>query len=245
MPSASGAKRAATAAPDPPDDPPGVLSRFHGLRVTPVNGESVEPFQPNSGVVVLPIKIAPTSFSRATVGASSSHGPYRSTVLEPRKVGQFFVSNKSLIATGTPSSGDSASPAIQRASASSAFCCTACVSTKQNALVRESSASIRPRQLSTTSTGERSLAANAVDNSAAVISCGSCIGIPQSKSVIPGRALHQQCEGKGTQVVLKRAVGHNTNHKLRPDGLAINQWHHLGSLPSPRAARFAGNDNVF
>ena len=31
----------ATAAADPPDDPPGVVSRFHGLRVTPCNGELV------------------------------------------------------------------------------------------------------------------------------------------------------------------------------------------------------------
>src|SRR5262249_61030907 len=43
---------AATAA--PPLDPPGVILGFHGLRVTPVKGESHTPFQPNSGVDVFP-----------------------------------------------------------------------------------------------------------------------------------------------------------------------------------------------
>ena len=38
--------RAASAADEPPDEPPGVLSRFQGLRVMPVKGESVTPFQP-------------------------------------------------------------------------------------------------------------------------------------------------------------------------------------------------------
>ena len=72
VPSPIGQKRAAMAADVPPDDPPGVLSLFHGLRVMPVSGLSVEPFQPNSGVVVLPIRTAPASRRRATVGASLS-----------------------------------------------------------------------------------------------------------------------------------------------------------------------------
>src|ERR1700759_1571483 len=113
VPSASGQKRAASAADEPPDDPPGVLSLFHGLRVIPVSGESVVPFQPNSGVVVLPISTAPASRNRATAGASSVHAPLASTVKEPRRVGQPLVSSTSLMATGTPSSGDSAAPSIQ------------------------------------------------------------------------------------------------------------------------------------
>jgi hypothetical protein len=35
LPCASGTMPAATAAAEPPDEPPGVRSRFHGLRVTP------------------------------------------------------------------------------------------------------------------------------------------------------------------------------------------------------------------
>ena len=46
-------------------------SRFHGLRVTPLSGESVVGFQPNSGVVVLPIKTGFCARSRAVAGASS------------------------------------------------------------------------------------------------------------------------------------------------------------------------------
>jgi hypothetical protein len=62
---------AATAA--PPLEPPGVVCSFQGLRVMPVRGLSVTPFQPNSGVVVRPSSTAPCSRSRATAGASSSH----------------------------------------------------------------------------------------------------------------------------------------------------------------------------
>ena len=37
----------AAAAAAPEEEPPGVLDRSHGLRVTPVSGESPVPFQPN------------------------------------------------------------------------------------------------------------------------------------------------------------------------------------------------------
>ena len=67
---------AATAAAPPPEEPPGVFAGFQGLRVMPVSGLSVTPFQPNSGVVVLPSSTAPCSRSRATAGASSFHGPF-------------------------------------------------------------------------------------------------------------------------------------------------------------------------
>src|SRR5260370_21609920 len=86
VPSANWQNLAASAADDPPDDPPGVFSLFQGLRVMPVRGESVEPFQPNSGVVVLPIRTAPASRRRATEGASSFHGPAASIVRDPRRV---------------------------------------------------------------------------------------------------------------------------------------------------------------
>ena len=41
VPSASGTQPAATAAPAPPEEPPGVRSGFHGLRVMPQSGLSV------------------------------------------------------------------------------------------------------------------------------------------------------------------------------------------------------------
>src|SRR5262245_48324707 len=71
VPRASGPRPAATAAPAPPEEPPGVRSRFHGLRVRPKTRLSVMPTQPSVGVLVLPSTIAPASFRRATAGASS------------------------------------------------------------------------------------------------------------------------------------------------------------------------------
>ena len=41
-PSASGTQPEATAAPEPPEDPPGERSGFHGLRVMPHSGLSVK-----------------------------------------------------------------------------------------------------------------------------------------------------------------------------------------------------------
>ena len=75
----------ATAAAAPPDDPPGVIRGFHGLRVMPVSRLSVVPLMPNSGVFVLPISTAPASRRRAVAGASTSHGCFGSIVREPRK----------------------------------------------------------------------------------------------------------------------------------------------------------------
>src|ERR1044072_9406283 len=82
VPTAGGLMPEATAAAAPPEDPPGVFAGFQGLRVMPVSGLSVTPFQPNSGVVVLPSSTAPASRSRAVTGASSFHGPFGSPVFE-------------------------------------------------------------------------------------------------------------------------------------------------------------------
>src|SRR5690606_13931256 len=114
VPSESGPIPRATAAADPPDEPPEVRDASHGLPVLPVSGLSVTPFQPNSGVVVLPSSTAPASRTRATEGASSSHGPAGSMRREPRRVGQPFVGRRSLIVMGTPSRAPTGSPALQR-----------------------------------------------------------------------------------------------------------------------------------
>jgi hypothetical protein len=188
VPSASAQNRAESAAEEPPDDPPGVLRLFHGLRVMPVSGESVEPFQPNSGVVVFPMKTAPASRNRATVGASSFQGPVASTVSDPRRVGHPFVRRRSLIATGTPSSGESGSPSSQRFSDSSACRSESAASIWQNELISASRASIRARHASATSTGDNSLSEYAADSSAAPSSCGS-LGTPQFTFVIPSAPL--------------------------------------------------------
>ena len=63
----------ATAAAEPPDEPPGVRSGFHGLRVVPCRYVRVQFIEPNSGDVVRPTSTAPAAFSRA--GSVSSRVP--------------------------------------------------------------------------------------------------------------------------------------------------------------------------
>src|SRR6185437_12385518 len=66
LPVAAMQKPAATAAAEPPEEPPGTRSVFHGLRV---GGVTVP--QAYSCVVVLPRKTAPALRSRATAAAST------------------------------------------------------------------------------------------------------------------------------------------------------------------------------
>src|SRR5262245_35747163 len=123
---------AATAA--PPLDPPGVILGFHGLRVTPVRGESHTPFHPNSGVVVLPNSTAPASRSLWVAGASSSQLCDASIVREPLSVGQPFVSTRSLMVVGMPSMKLKGSFFSQRDSDCTADRRAASASTTQKAL---------------------------------------------------------------------------------------------------------------
>src|ERR1700722_17001963 len=69
VPSANGVMPAATEAAAPALDPPGVFARFQGLRVIPVSGLSPTGLQPNSLVVVLPIRTPPAALARSTEGA--------------------------------------------------------------------------------------------------------------------------------------------------------------------------------
>src|ERR1700682_6328147 len=72
VPSPNGVIPAATEAAAPALEPPGVFAGFHGLRVMPVSGLSPTALQPNSLVVVLPIRIAPAFLARSTKGASAA-----------------------------------------------------------------------------------------------------------------------------------------------------------------------------
>ena len=71
VPSESGVRPAATAAPAPPLEPPAVRVRSHGLRVSPKRRLSVEPRQAYSGVLVRPTMIAPEAAIRAPIGEVS------------------------------------------------------------------------------------------------------------------------------------------------------------------------------
>ena len=102
-PIAAGTRPAATAAADPPLDPPGVRSTSQGLRVTPQVIDSVNGHSPSSGMVVLPTTIAPASRRRRTTSASAVALAVIAPV--PRLVTSPAMSISSLTATGTPSSG--------------------------------------------------------------------------------------------------------------------------------------------
>ena len=69
-PRPSPAKPAATAAAEPPDDPPGTLLVSCGLRVGPNAEFSVELPMANSSRLVLPMTMAPAAASRWTTVAS-------------------------------------------------------------------------------------------------------------------------------------------------------------------------------
>ena len=66
----NGAWNAATAAAEPPLQPPGTRSRSHGLAVGPVAENSVDEPIANSSMLVLPGITAPASRSRSAMWAS-------------------------------------------------------------------------------------------------------------------------------------------------------------------------------
>src|SRR4029450_8729788 len=79
VPSDSGIMRAATAAAEPLDEPPGVQARFPRLRV------GAGSYVAHSVVCSLPSRIAPAALSRATAAASKS-GTNPAITLEPASV---------------------------------------------------------------------------------------------------------------------------------------------------------------
>src|SRR3984957_5974170 len=83
VPMPIGARPPAPAGGAPPLDPPQVRVRSHGLAVRPKSGASVKHLWPNSGVVVLPTRIAPAAFSRATDGESVV-GTLSASATEPK-----------------------------------------------------------------------------------------------------------------------------------------------------------------
>ena len=82
-PVASGTIPAAMAAALPPDEPPGVWSRFHGLRVGPNTSLSVSAFHPSSGVLVFPSTTQPAPTRRDTRAESEEAGGRSAKPSEP------------------------------------------------------------------------------------------------------------------------------------------------------------------
>ena len=158
VPSASGPIPAATATAAPPDEPPQVCASLHGLSVRPKNGPSVKGLWPNSGVVVLPMRIAPAARARATATASVE-GMVPANRAEPCVVATPSVLIRSFAEKGTPCRGPSGSPRCTAASACLASARARSAGTARKAL-RSRRASIRVNTASTASTGETVLSAD-------------------------------------------------------------------------------------
>src|SRR5687768_2898794 len=111
-PNASGTHWAATAAADPPLDPPGVVSRFHGLCTGPYAEFSFDDPIANSSQFVLPTITAPAASSRVTTVASYG-GMNESRIFDEAVVRMPRTHMLSFSAIGTPASGPRRSPAAR------------------------------------------------------------------------------------------------------------------------------------
>ena len=131
VPVAPGTSPAATAAADPPLEPPVVRLGSRGLRDSGPSRFLVSPSSPNAGVFVLPTITAPAARSRETTMQSSS-GTLSRKASEPYVVRRPRVSWRSFTPIGTPSSGP-VSPLASRRSASSAAASAPSASTVRNA----------------------------------------------------------------------------------------------------------------
>ena len=149
---AAGTMPAATAAPDPPDEPPGVRVTSHGLRAGPHRADSVTPLAPNSGVLVLPKMTRPASRKRRVTSACSVATSWASA-REPLDVGKPAYSwARSLIRKGTPANGPVRVGSAARASATRASGIT-------TALMTGLTASYRSRATASSSDAVTSFAA--------------------------------------------------------------------------------------
>ena len=114
---AAGTMPAATAAPEPPDEPPGVRVTSHGLRAGPHSVDSVMPLAPNSGVLVLPKMTSPASRKRRVTRACSVATSW-ARARDPLEVGKPAYSwARSLMRNGTPANGPVRRGSAARASA--------------------------------------------------------------------------------------------------------------------------------
>ena len=118
------ARLAATAAPVPPEDPPGVRVRSYGLSVWPLTELMVMPLFASSVRFALPRMTAPDWRSLLVVSASCA-GTKSLNARAPLVVGMSQVSQLSLRTTGIPCKGPRTRPAWRsrsRRSASSKAC---------------------------------------------------------------------------------------------------------------------------
>src|SRR5438067_8340980 len=99
----------ATAAAEPPDDPPGVRATFHGLRVEPYTALWVCTSAPSRGTLVLPTTTAPAARRRATATASAAGMALRRSTA-PAVAGRPATAIVSFTVIGTPWNGPRRAP---------------------------------------------------------------------------------------------------------------------------------------
>ncbi len=154
-PSATGAYPAATAAAEPPLEPPGTRDGSRGLRVGPNAEFSVDDPMANSSRLVFATGTAPAASTRSTTVAVYG-GCQPSRIRDEHVVGTPRVQRLSLSAIGTPASGPGSSPRATVASTASAAARAAASITRLQALNSPSRASTTARCSSITSRAERS-----------------------------------------------------------------------------------------
>ena len=139
----------------PPDEPPQLRSRFHGLRPGGYAGGSLTLSGPNSGTTVLPRIVKPARRMRAT--SSSSRSGMRSAHSAVPCVERMpAVSFKSLIEIGTPQKSGTSWPLVSAFSAARAASSACSPLTVMYAPRRGLMRSIRSRYSSASSTGDTS-----------------------------------------------------------------------------------------
>ena len=117
LPIAIGVMSAATAAAEPPEEPPGTLEGSRGFFVGPKAEFSVDEPMANSSRLVLPTGTAPAASRRSTTVALYG-GRQPSRMRDEHVVGTPAWQRLSFSATGTPASGPTASPRATRSSMS-------------------------------------------------------------------------------------------------------------------------------
>src|SRR6478735_7900653 len=216
VPRASGASKAATAAAEPPPEPPGMRSRSHGLWVGPNAECSVEEPMANSSRLVLPrIGILAARRRSTTVASYGLCQPSR--ILEPAVGGWPTVTIRSLTAIGTPASTCSSSaagpPAARIASTSAATARASSALTCRKAWTWPSTAAMRSRCAWVTSTAVISRAASfsasaAAErrNSSGVVSVMVLVLIQDCRDL---EAALIRVGGSGKRLLGREGVAHN------------------------------------
>src|ERR1700674_268814 len=118
-PLAAGTMPAATAAAEPPDEPPTVRSSAHGFRVGPKSTGSVVEWLPTSGVLVRPTMMRPAFRYEVTIGLSTSGRKSRSARDPAVCSTPACPVPRALSRKGTPASGPAGNGRPASASASS------------------------------------------------------------------------------------------------------------------------------